>query len=158
MTEPTAMQGSYVHLKFIGGRKVCQMWIEFDIAHSERLIAMFGTPNPETDTPVAVARLKAVSVAEANKQLADKPAEHWNEMKLVKQAGIRCGEKAFWKWLNVKYAIVHEISDDDEAARLVRSLCNVMSRAQFDTDSEAGKRWQALDLEYQQATGRMARE
>lgn len=160
------MQGSYANLVFIKTRKVAQMHIEFPLEYAEKLVSIFGAPNPEAEIPVVVARMKAGSFKgrtpdfeSGNAGSTPAPKEHWNEMKLAKQAGIRCGEEDFIIWVcnACGFSSVNKWNTAD-SARAVRQLCLVTSRAELDTNSEAGKRWQALNLEYEQATGRAARE
>ena len=56
------MQGDYVGLKFIAGRKVCQVIIEIPLEAGSTFVAGFGTPNPVTGSPVVIARMEEGSV------------------------------------------------------------------------------------------------
>lgn len=81
----------------------------------------------------------------------------WHELKASQQAGIRCNEPAFQKFLNEGVRIGGDakslprawskpVSNVDEAAEAVRHLCAVNSRA--DLDKGAGSRWSELEGQY----------
>jgi hypothetical protein len=75
----------------------------------------------------------------------------------AQQAGIRCGEKAFWRYLNEaghadEYESEHgveRISSAERAAAYVRLICGVHSRADIGKTSASLVKWKALDSEYQ---------
>lgn len=79
----------------------------------------------------------------------------WHELKASQQAGIRCNEPAFHKFLNegVRIGAVGNqrawskpVTNTDEAAEAVRYLCAVNSRA--DLDKGTGTRWGELESKY----------
>lgn len=53
----SAITADYAQLKFVQGRKVAQIILEIPIEQGAEFVRMFGTPNPEEGTPVALARL-----------------------------------------------------------------------------------------------------
>jgi DNA recombination protein Rad52 len=70
----------------------------------------------------------------------------WAAMSPVQQAGIRCGDPAFWK-----FATAHmgkEVGSAVEAAGYVRAVCNINSRALLSTDEQAAAKWRKLDTEF----------
>lgn len=88
----------------------------------------------------------------------EKERKSWHEMPPASQAAIRCGEKAFWKFLESvsnKYCSNFppearvSISSQDGAAGCVRIICGVQSRSELSTNETARKKWEALDSEYQ---------
>lgn len=64
----------------------------------------------------------------------------WEKLGPVKQAGVLCSDKAFWKFLAVNNA--------DNAAQVVRDRCKVGSRADLATNEDAAKLWRALVADY----------
>lgn len=141
----TAIRGTYSDLKFIRSRKVAQVVVEIPIEEAGQFTALFGTPNPATETWVAMARLNP----EAAKQeaLALPPERRkFSNLPPATQAGIRCSERAFWRFLNERKA--YEIHSQDDAAEAVRELCEVKSRAELNT-TEAGSHWHVLNAEYE---------
>lgn len=64
----------------------------------------------------------------------------WEKLGPVKQAGTRCKDKAFQRFLAV--------ATDANAAQIVRDRCKVKSRAELSTNEEAANLWHALDNEY----------
>ena len=177
----SVMQGSYANLVFIKTRKVVQMHVEFPLEYAEKLVSMFGAPNPESEIAVAVARLdieskdstpdvnfsdagsskgKTPDLDSGNAGSSPAPAakREWHDLPRAEQAGIRCGEGGFQDWMTEKYGVSAVLPPEDGTAIAVRSLCMVKSRSRLDINEEAGKRWDALDTEYLQAMGRMAED
>lgn len=81
-----------------------------------------------------------------NEQPKEKARLDWREVQPAAQAGIRCAEPAFRKFLAVEYGI--NTSTAQEAAEAVRNICGVNSRSEFST--KHGKRvvWHQLDSKY----------
>lgn len=83
----------------------------------------------------------------------------WDELPAAQQAGIRCEDLEFRQWLQKAVPTAQELFGGDHpaaetAARLVRALCGVESRAELATNEEAATRWYELDAQYQTDTGR----
>ena len=147
MTEPAAIMGTFADLKTVKTRSVVQMIIEVPIEHGEQIIAAFGFPRPGAEVPVAVARLDPEK-ASTSPAASDKPKKPFKDYKLSQQAGMRCGDDNFTRFLkDIKGW--HGI----ENAAAVRTDCNVLSRTEFDTSPEAAKRWKAYNAEYEQWAG-----
>jgi hypothetical protein len=74
----------------------------------------------------------------------------WRELGPAKQAGIRCKEPIFWAFLIEEYGW-SAISDEESAARTVREICGVASRAELNHPGEydARQKWNSLDNRYQ---------
>lgn len=123
-----AIQGDYVDLRFVKGRKVCQVVIEIPIEAGEKFVAAFGTPNPASGVPVALARITTNARAERKGG------------KLAQRAGILCNERSFQMFM--------EAHDADEAAEAVRKLCGIGSRADLDHDENAATRFLTLESRY----------
>jgi hypothetical protein len=72
--------------------------------------------------------------------------EPWHTLGPVKQAAIRCGEPAFWKFIEEFSQTA--IDSADAAARWVRVACGVNSRAALATDAKAAAIWADTDASY----------
>jgi hypothetical protein len=152
MSNPAAFSGDYTDLRFIKTRSVCQVVIEFDISQASSFVAAFGTPMPGTGVPVAVARIQPSAVRqqlEASVALIDKPKERrsWSQLSYAEQAGIRCGEPDFWRFLS-REVQEDPVTNADEAAEAVRDHCGVESRAHIKQHTEAGYMWEGLNSTY----------
>lgn len=134
MTKPAAITGDYTDIRFIKSRKVAVINIEIPIEAAGAFVEAFGTPNPATGVPVAIARMVGPTVSPERKG-----------GKLAQQAGIICQEPAFAKFIEEKYA---ELSPCDPA-EFVRHKCIVHSRADLDHHESAGRRFKDLKLEYE---------
>lgn len=105
------------------------------------------TPNHEVpgSTPGGVAKS---SNGKDKRRFADLPASQ--------QAGMRCGEGLFHKFLIHAYtdemgdALVGHDKPSDWAAAGVRKICGVSSRGDIGSDPVALERWQNLESRYQQ--------
>jgi len=71
----------------------------------------------------------------------------WADLGPTRQAGIRCKEPLFWAFLTEE--LHFDVNDEEAAARAVRSHCEVNSRREFASDSNAAVRWYQLDNAFQ---------
>jgi hypothetical protein len=115
----------------------------------------------EGEIRAAIARPRRPSDEAAPERDQDLPEREekrrFDEMPLGTQSALRCRAAAFQKFIGA--------GDSQTAAAAVRRECGVDSRAQFDRDNEAAKRWRALDGRFRawlecvdDATGADARE
>lgn len=70
----------------------------------------------------------------------------WHELTPAQQAGIRCNDPEFWKFLTSLSDVV--IHSEPAAAGFVREWCNVESRSEFIPKSAAAASWRGLDEEF----------
>lgn len=140
MTVPAAFQGDFVDLRFVKGRKVCQIVIEIPIEAGTAFVAAFGTPDPASTVPVAIARL----------DLNAKPERKGG--KLARDAGILCSSKAFWTFLKEHPnhgPMIVGIEDEKDAAGIIYDICEIESRIDLDYNEEAAAKFKNLKLEYE---------
>jgi len=83
---------------------------------------------------------------------SEKPRRPFHDLPLSQQAGIRCQDEKFHKFLRDR----GWRGIDDAAA--VRAECKVSSRSEFDTDNVAGLCWQNLNTSYEIWAGLQADE
>jgi phage recombination protein Bet len=69
----------------------------------------------------------------------------WDALGPVKQAGVLCNEESFQKFLTEK---VVPCDSADGAAKIVRGLCNVTSRAELATNAAAASKWREIVENY----------
>lgn len=134
MTANAVIAGSFADLKTVKSRSVLQMIVEVPIEHGERLVAMFGFPQPGTEIAVAVARLVAETPAPEPQPVKERTP--WDAMRHSQQAAILCGDIGFQRWIKA--------DDKEAAAEFVRQHCGVPSRKDLDQDDEAASRWNRL--------------
>lgn len=72
---------------------------------------------------------------------AAKEARAWADLPFVTQAGIRCNEPEFHKYLLV--------ADADEAAKLVQRRCGVDTRSKIIRGTPSGDAWRDIEAGYQ---------
>lgn len=84
-----------------------------------------------------------VVLVELNDNDEPKERRQWNELPPASQAGIRCAELGFRRFLGVE--------TEDAAANEVRRRCEVQSRSELSTNERASAAWEMLDSEYQRS-------
>lgn len=144
-----AFIGDYVDLRFVKGRKVCQVVVELPIERGAEFVAAFGTPNPEASIPVALARLNPEAMqqnAEADEpnpieQTKAPPHRSWGDLQASQQAGIRCSEPAFQRFMLERHGF-------NDAAIGVRTICGVTSRSVLNINDQARWKWHRLAEEF----------
>jgi len=72
----------------------------------------------------------------------------WSELSATTQAGMRCKEPVFWAFLRESGFSVSPL-DEESAARVVRSVCQVESRRELAEHSNAQAIWHDLDNLFQ---------
>ena len=135
MTAPAAMQADYCDLRFIKGRKVCQIVLELPIEAGAQFVSMFGTPDPSKTIPVGIAKLDPNA----------KPERKGG--KLAQRAGILCAEPAFKVFLTENWTGAMKDMNDD-VVEVTRYICDVETRRQLDHDEEAARKFHDLELSY----------
>ena len=72
----------------------------------------------------------------------------WSELSATTQAALRCREPVFWAFLRESGFSISPL-DEESAARVVRSVCQVESRRDLAEHSNAQAIWNDLDGLYQ---------
>jgi hypothetical protein len=183
MNAPIVVRASYADFRLVKTRSMFQVVLEGPIEQAEDFVTAFGLPIPGSERPVALALLKteggdaplarlspsppacdAAPVAEQSASSGGAPRRRWSDLSASQQCGIRCAEKEFQEWLyrqtwgdaTPQHATPEEW--EEWAATDVRVRCNVITRRELDTDDFARARWLAIDVAYEQATGKMAKD
>lgn len=129
MTDTAAIKGTYSDLKFIKTRKVAQVVIEVPIEQAGAFVRAFGTPQPDQETWVAIARLDEVAAAEKPKQRS-----------LAQRAGMLCNDPQFVAYLkecdpSYYHALKADgMKGDAIAAQMLRASFEIRSRSELDTN------------------------
>lgn len=155
--EPRVIQADFVSFRSIQGRKVLQLVLETDITNTVEVMTKLGAPNHGESVSVAVALLNkelaqeqtspaVVSNSGANGKhegLDNAPAtkRKFSELPLSQQAGIRCAEPQFWRYLGV--------GSEASAKAQVRIRCGVESRSQLDSEQRPARTWGDIEDGYQ---------
>jgi hypothetical protein len=151
MSQPAVFQGTFSDFRIVKGRKVVQIMVEVPSEQANAaLAALGGLPDPANPAWVAVARLDAKQ-AEQPKQLAAPERKKWEDMPPAQKAAIRCAEPEFWRFLGetiCKPRDWNAPTNSEEAAQVVRHLCQVDSRARLNVNAPAREAWLHLDSEY----------
>lgn len=160
MSDPRAIAGEFADFKLVKTRSVAQIVVEIPIEQGEQLVRMFGIPQPGKPVKLALARLVEGSVAQLDERHASNvedagssPAgaatsrREWSSLSPPQQAGIRCGEIAFQRFLRENGDAQCDTSE--AAATYVRFSCGVRSRADIGKDRASLNKWRDLETAYQ---------
>jgi hypothetical protein len=82
----------------------------------------------------------------------------WDELPPTAQAGIRCSDPDFQRYAaRVADDLGWTVPNDPEerAESVVREICGIASRRELNSHPTAAARWQRLDTEFLQATGKL---
>jgi hypothetical protein len=139
----TAVLATFVNAKPVPTRSVLQLVFEVKIEEADAAMkALGGYPLPAESRWVGIALSPAERKGEAKKE-----KRAWDQLTPTEQAGIRCEEDEFYRFL---------IKDFPKgcaplpAPDLVRAYCGVDSRAEFLSDTRAANKWRELESRYQQ--------
>jgi hypothetical protein len=143
--DKAVIAGTFADFKLIKTRSTAQLIIEVPIEHADiALTALGGIPQPGKECSVAVARMDI-----KKKKPFERPGKR---VTLAQQAALLCGDESFREFLVERSRTVIGIIDTPQsselAADVVRNICEVESRAEFDSDPAAAERWSALHVQY----------
>lgn len=143
-----AIQATYHDLRFVKTRKVAQVTLEIPIEQAQAFVELFGTPNPATETWVAVARLSLTAQKQEQAKAIEAPKERrpFNTLPRPQQAALRCNERAFREFLRGHLGYAPDTAED--TAEAVRKICGVNSRSDLDT-RPASEKWDRLNGQFE---------
>jgi hypothetical protein len=142
MSNPAVTQGTFADFKLVKTRSVCQVVIEIPIAEADKALdALGGLPRPESERWIALARLNVTSIK------PQKERQAWDSLKLAQQAGIRCGEPAFQRYLSEHH--IDNCPDERTAVAYVHGYCGIDSRSGLNDNPKAAAKWVELDTQFQ---------
>lgn len=147
-----AIKATFSDFKLIRGRKVAMLIFEVPIeAADAALDTLGGLPRPDQEAWCGIARIDPKKAASAAPMQSDervpKERRRFRDVPLAAQAGMRCAEPAFQKFLSEEHASF-PITDADTAASFVREHCCVKSRSEIIEGSKAADKWLALNSQY----------
>ena len=167
MNKPAAFKATYSDLKLIKTRQCVQIIFELPLADfDEAYDVLGGMPNPAQERWFAVAAIAltgreampnsepstGLHNAQPQPDIQPRPAgakpdkRDWKDVQPAQQAGIRCSERSFDKFLRDHYFLQWDASSN--AAECVRNICGVNSRVELGTNQKARVIWHQLDSEY----------
>lgn len=162
MTAPAAIRATYSGFAMVKTRQVFQIVCEVPLDQAGRVLAVLGVPDPAAERWVGIALLNKNSQAGSPPAAGEAgagggveatttsatilPAEaapatpkarrSFEELPPSQQAALKCEDKDFQRWLGVR--------NPTDAARYVRQLCDVQSRAQIADSARSMAAWRDL--------------
>ena len=158
----TAFRAAYADLKVVKTRQVAQFVFEVPLAEADAALEVLGgVPRPDVEVWVAIARLDPKASREPTQAHLEAPAhdrsasfpnekerKRFDMLPLSQQAGIRCGDPAFWRFLREDRGW-DGVDSAETAAEAVRMVCRVESRADLKSNNEAGAAWAKLNRDFE---------
>ena len=156
MTNKAAFQARFAHYERKPGLKVMRLHFEVPLEKGMETISILGEPTPDNDVWVGIALLTQEPARSNTQEPADneedsskdRHPQKWHELKPSVQAGIRCDEQRFKRFLEEEF-FGHFKTECGNSAAIVRSLCNVKSRSEFDVQGKPQQDWMWLDNKFQ---------
>jgi hypothetical protein len=137
-----AIRGTFSDFRLIKGRKCAQVIVEIPIEEADAALSVLGgIPQPASERWIALAPLNVTSIK------PQKERRRYEDLKSAMQAGIRCTEPAFWRFINECHP-AWNTRCEEHAADFVRDFCRVGSRSSLNLDPRAAAKWQELDAAY----------
>ena len=139
----TAFRAAYADLKVVKTRQVCQFVFEVPLAEADAALEVLGgVPRPDIEVWAAIARLdpkatQSPPAAQLEAPAPEKEHKRFDTLPMSQQAGIRCGDQMFWRFLKEEFGL--GIASDEDAARAVRNHCGVASRADLKSNTDRSK-------------------
>lgn len=160
MTKPLAIRATFADMKIVKTRQVVQLILELPLADFDQAYEVLGgLPNPANERWFAIAAIKEVmpdTPVQSTKPDArpepkqDKPARakrDWRDLAPSQQAGIRCGEMLFLKFLEEER--MDDLREGGSVPDTVRMICGVQSRSELNTNQKARVIWHQLNDQYE---------
>jgi len=137
MSNLAVIRATYSEWKMVKTRKVLVLSFEVPLEHQEAVQAALGTPMPDQETWVAIARLAEPKLlpAPADKDTPTKPA------RLSQIAGIISHEGGFARFCGE--------NGHDDPVQAIYSVCGISSRRELDTNTEAAARFRNMKADYE---------
>lgn len=156
----TAFRATYSDWKLIKTRGVVQVVMEVPLADADAAYDVLGgMPVHGKERWFGIAALKSPAEEARATPDQDSPPKHshpdrarrekmdWRDMQPAAQAGIRCNDPVFWRFLHEEHHLASQTKDYAENA--VRNICGVTTRADLGTNHKARVIWKQLDDQFQ---------
>lgn len=150
MNNPAAFRACFSDFKLVKTRGIVQLIFEVPVEQADEAYRVVGgMPVAARERWFAIARLAPDAMDKPKTKLTDKDKQSWDTMPASQQAGVLCGEPGFQLYLRERMGeLFGELEGADYAARVVRHLCGVTSRSEFNSNQPALGRWNVLVAEY----------
>ena len=142
-----AIKATFSDFKHVKTRSVVQFVFELPIEQADdALRALGGLPRPSEERWCGIARLDMKAVSEPVKEIAaPKDRRPFDDLPPAMQAGIRCSDLDFIKWINASLKPLGPPLSAEDVANSVRAHCSVSSRSELNTNPEAAAKWRELN-------------
>ena len=142
MTDRAVISATFSEWKMVKTRKTLQLVFEVPLEKQAEVLRVLGTPMPDKEHWCAIAPL-------VEKPKASEAREHksWGELSPTQQAGIRCGDIDFRRWVHTRANCCVQPTET-EVARWVRSMCGVESRSELNSNEGAAATWRRIDADF----------
>jgi hypothetical protein len=152
MADEAIIEAEYVEWKMVKTRSALQLVFEVPLEAQETVMRALGTPLPGRSNPVAIARLLPADERSNVVQIEDRrpvDSEPGRTPRPLSQvAAFLCTVQAFKCYIFEKALGFDHVPNTDEATDWLRSVCQVKSRRELDSDEQAARRFRDIRTGY----------
>lgn len=112
-----------------------------------RLVVQAADMDPRITNAAMGTRFQAALVEVGDDELP-KQRTDWREVQPAAQAGIRCADENFRRYLYFAHGTTANTAD--EAADAIRKMCNIKSRTELSSNHKARALWHSIDGAYRE--------
>lgn len=143
------LRASYADLKTVKTRSTVQIILEMPIEALTEVVGLLGAPVPGNEVWVAIARLKTAAEPVAQIEHANDEEPNRPPRPLSQVAAFLCTVQAFKRYIFEKAATGWDhVPNTEEAADWLRSVCQVQSRRELDSNVAAARRFREIRSGY----------
>lgn len=113
-----------------------------------RLVVQAADMDPRITNAAMGSRFQAALVEIDDDETPKKKPMDWRDVQPAAQAGIRCADENFRKYLLSEHG--WDVTDADGAAEAIRKMCNIKSRSELSTNHKARAFWHTIDSSYRE--------
>ena len=157
MIEPTliapAFRACFADFKLVKTRGCAQLIFELPIEQADTALqTLGGLPRAATEVWAAICRLDPAKAASAPRaapaNLPPKERRPFKTLTYAQQAGIRCDDPEFHRFLEFHLEEPGGSIGPREAADAVRNICCVSSRSEITEKNRSAGLWRELDAKF----------
>ncbi len=145
MADEAIIQAEYVEWQMVKTRSSLKLVFEVPLEMQDFVQRALGTPMPNRSNPVAICRLVEGAVANNVVQIEDHrpepPADDKPPRPLSQVAAFLCTVQAFKRYIFDKAHGFDHMPSTDEATAWLKSVCQIESRRELDSNEAAASRF-----------------
>ncbi len=112
-----------------------------------RLVVQAADMDPRITNAAMGTRFQAALVEVGDDEMP-KQRMDWRNVQPAAQAGIRCADEQFQRYLRAEHG--KPVLTPEDAAEEIRKMCNIKSRSELSSNHKARALWHSIDSAYRE--------